>query len=298
MRWCVLMVLCVGWWAVGAAILPQTHVSQMPIDINEPQRLVTLAPNLTEIAYALGLGDQVVAVTQFSDYPQDAQTKPKVGSFWRLNLEAIVGKRPDLVLTLAFEQQQELAARMKRMSVPVQSVNIQDFNDLIEAIEVIGEMTDRSVEALELTESLQQDLEAVRTQVKSLSCPKVLWVIQREPLRAAGTETFINWMIEQAGGVNAMGPTLHQYPPVGAEQVIACQPDVIIEQTMGSFESPEQTLTQALAYWQRYTNVPAVLQGRIYVLDGDLVTRMGPRIVTGIEHAAHAIHADALGGIQ
>ena len=101
-------------------------------------------------------------------------------------------------------------------------------------------------------------------------------------------------MIELAGGENAIGPTLHIYPPVGAEQVIAARPDVIIEPAMIPGALDEQR-RQAFSYWQRYTNVPAVTNDRIYVIDGDTVSRLGPRLHLGIERIAQCLWPELLG---
>ncbi|MCP4455266.1 MAG: ABC transporter substrate-binding protein [Planctomycetes bacterium] len=289
------MLVCVTWWAVGPAVHSHTH-STDSTESRSPQRIITLAPNLTEIVYGLGLGDQVVAVTQFSNFPEAVQAKPRVGSFWQLNLEAVVGRQPDLVLALGFPQQLELARRLRRMRVPVETFNIEDFNDLLVAVEGIGRITGRSVQAAAMIESLQGDLAVIQATLHQSERPKVLWSIQREPLRVAGRKTFINWIIENAGGTNAIGPTLHQYPPVGAEQVLACQPDVIIEQLRVQMD-PKEQLTQARAFWQRYDHLPAVQSQRIGVLDDDLVARMGPRIVLGVRATAEILHPDLFGAV-
>ncbi|NQV31539.1 MAG: ABC transporter substrate-binding protein [Phycisphaeraceae bacterium] len=293
MRWYILMLLCVIWWAVGPAVFSQAQRVESA-ESHTPQRIITLAPNLTEIVYGLGLGDQVVAVTQFSDFPEAVQSKPKVGSFWQLNLEAIVGRQPDLVLALGFTQQRDLARRLRRMHVPVETFNIEDFNDLLTVIEGIGKITERPLQAAVMVESLQAELAAVQEKVRHARRPRVLWSIQREPLRVAGRKTFVNWIIENAGGTNAIGPTLHQYPPVGAEQVLACQPEVIIEQLMVQ-RNPTEQLKQAKVFWQRYEHLPAVQSQRIGVLDDDLVARMGPRIVEGVRATAEMFHPDLFG---
>jgi iron complex transport system substrate-binding protein len=116
--------------------------------------------------------------------------------------------------------------------------------------------------------------EAMSAQCADQARPKVLWVIQRQPLRVAGTKTFVNEMIEIAGGVNAMGPTVNIYPPISAEQVIAAWPDVIIEPT----DEPELLESQARSAREFYTafrTIPAVRNGQIFVIDGDLVSRGG-----------------------
>ncbi|MCF7976383.1 MAG: helical backbone metal receptor [Phycisphaerae bacterium] len=293
MRWLILMLLVVTWWAAGPAVFSPTQ-GPGPSESHAPQRIITLAPNLTEIVCGLGLTDQVVAVTQFSEFPEAVRSKPKVGSFWQLNLEAIVGKQPDLVLALGFQQQRDLARRLRRMHVPVETFNIEDFNDLLGAIGAIGKITGRPAQATGMVESLQRDLAEVQATVRLAPRPRVLWSIQREPLRVAGRKTFVNWIIENAGGLNAIGPTLHQYPPVGAEQVLACQPEVIVEQLMVQ-QDPHEQLKQARAYWQRYNHLPAVQTQRIVVLNDDLVARMGPRIVMGVRVTAEHLHPDLFG---
>jgi iron complex transport system substrate-binding protein len=138
------------------------------------------------------------------------------------------------------------------------------------------------------TRSKLGDLSAL---VKTDSPPKVLWVVQREPLRVAGKDTFVTEMIELAGGQNALSSTIHQYPPIGPEQVIACRPDVIIEPSMlpGQLEGQRKT---ALKYWSKsqFKNIPAVVNGRIYVIDGDLVSRLGSRFYQGVEKIARCMH--------
>jgi iron complex transport system substrate-binding protein len=120
---------------------------------------------------------------------------------------------------------------------------------------------------------------------------RVLFVVQREPLRVAGRDTFVNEMIELAGGENAIGPTLHKYPPIGAEQVIACAADVIIEPTMTAEDVIKQR-QKAIQYWSRFKNVPAVKNSRIYVIDGDAVSRLGPRICEGTKAIAKCLRPE------
>ncbi len=119
-------------------------------------------------------------------------------------------------------------------------------------------------------------------------------MVQREPLRAAGRDTFINEMIELAGGENAVGPGLHKYPSIGAEQVIASGPEVIIEPAMVQSVLDQQR-RQAVSYWRRYANVPAVAGERIYVIDGDVVSRLGPRLPEGVRAIAECLRPELFG---
>jgi iron complex transport system substrate-binding protein len=260
----------------------------------EPCRIVSMAPNLTEILFALGLDNRIVGVTQDSDSPPAARAKPRVGTFWQPGIEAVIAARPDLVVTLAFEQQRELAQRLVRMGYHCLTVDIERVDDLFRAISVIGDATGAREQARELSAQIRTQMQQLHARVAGLPRVKVLWVVQREPLRAAGRDTFINELIELVGGENAVGPTVQTYPPVGAEQVIAAAPEVIIEPTMTE-NSREGQRRQALAYWRRYINVPAAVNERIYVIDGDVVSRLGPRLPAGIETIARCLRPQAWG---
>ena len=254
-------------------------------------RIVSLAPNLTEILFALGLEKEIVRVTLYSDYPPAAAKKPKAGTFWQPNIEAIIAARPDLIVTLGFEQQKNLAERLKRINYNCLTVNIEKVNDLYEAVETIGAATGKQHEANGLVTNIWDNLDKLSALVGTEAKVRVLWVVQREPLRVAGRDTFVNEMIEFAGGENAIGPTLHKYPPIGAEQVIVCGADVIIEPSMQQKDLAAQQ-NRALQYWSKFENVPAVANKRIYIIQGDMVSRLSPRLYEGIETIAQCLRPE------
>jgi iron complex transport system substrate-binding protein len=295
-RWWLLVAALGLWLILGAALWPARQVGRRPgpDGRQEPTRIVSMAPDLTELLFALGLGDRVVGVTQDSDYPPAARTRPSVGTFWQPSIEAVVAARPDLVVTLALQQQEELSQRLVRMGCRCLTVPIARVEDLFRAIGSLGEAAGVPQQAQDLCRQIRTQIQAQRVPAAGPAPVKVLWVVQREPLRAAGRDTFINEMIELAGGENALGPTLHKYPAVGAEQVIAAAPEIIIEPAMvkGSLDRQRE---QALSYWRRYGSVPAVAQGRIYVIDGDAVSRLGPRLPAGIEAIARCLRPPSPG---
>ena len=249
-------------------------------------RIVSLAPNITEILFSIGLGDKIAGVTLDSDYPEGAAAKPKVGTFWQPDIEAVVAARPDLVITLGFEQQKNLAERLRRIGYNSLTVNIEKVSDLFDAIERIGAVTGRQLRANELISHVRTKLQQLASLVGTGAKVRVLWVVQREPLRVAGRDTFVNEMIELAGGENAIGPTVHKYPPIGSEQVIACNADVIIESAMGSEDDIESQRDRALQHWSKFNYLPAVANRRIFVISGDTVSRLGPRLYEGTETIA------------
>lgn len=263
----------------------QGQNSSMPPLPDRVGRIVSLAPNITEILFDIGLGDEIVGVTLDSDYPPAAAEKPKVGTFWQPDIEAVVAARPEMVITLGFEQQKNLAERLRRIGYNSLTVNIDKVSELFEAVGRIGAATGRQRQANELISRIRIKLQQLASLVGAEDKVRVLWVVQREPLRVAGRDTFINEMIELAGGENAIGPTVHKYPPIGSEQVIACNAEVIIESAMAR-EDIENQRDMALRYWSKFKYLPAVANHRVYVIDGDTVSRLGPRLYKGIETIA------------
>ncbi len=242
-----------------------------------PLRIVSLAPNVTEILFALGLDEEIVGVTRYSTYPPAAQTKTCVGTFWQPDIEAMIALRPTLMVNLWFDQQAAMGSRMRQMGCETLTLEIQTIEQLYTAIEAIGKAVDKQAQAQMMVQRLRAAQAAMTARYAGREKPKVLWVIQRYPFRAAGRQTFINELIETAGGENAVGETLTQYPPINAEEVIGAMPDVIIEPVMDRTQYDEQK-AGAAEFYQRYSAVPAVLNDRIYIIDGDLVSRLGPRL--------------------
>ncbi len=287
----MLIISC--WTAAGFAIFgsdQRQNGGDTPLP-RHVERIVSLAPNLTEILFALGLEKEVAGVTLYSDYPPEAVKKPKVGTFWQPNVEAVIAAKPDLVITLGFEQQRNIAERLERIGYHTLTVNIEKVNDLFEAIEKIGEATGKQHQTNELVADIREKLNKLSVLLGSNDRVKVLWVVQREPLRVAGRDTFVNEMIELAGGENAIGLTLHKYPPIGAEQVIVCGAEVIIEPAMKQ-QDPAEQQASALQYWSKFKNLPAVRNKQFYVIDGDIVSRLGPRLYEAVEAIARCLRPE------
>jgi len=260
---------------------------------NAPERIVSLAPNLTEILFALGLGEKVVAVSSDSDYPPEVADKNKVGTFWQPNTEAIIASRPDLVITLWFEQQQAVADSLKRLGYRVLTLNIEKTEQLLTAIQEIGSVTGCEQHAHKLAENISSRLDHLKSKYSSINKPKVLWVIQTEPLRVVGRNTFINELIEITGGENAISPTIQQYPSIGSEEILTCGAEVIIQSAMNT-NNIEQQQQAAEIFWDKFTNLPAVKNNRIYVMEPDTTLRLGPRLPQGAEMLASCLHPDIL----
>lgn len=273
-----LMVLC----GCGKQAEPAEAVSEGQM------RIVSMAPNLTEILFSLGLDPEIAGVTRHCTYPPHALDKRQVGTFWQPDVEAVLACRPTLVVTEAFEQQRQFAEQLGRSGCCILTVKIESLPELLDGILAVGQAVNRTEQAQSLVNRLTAAQDARRAYAAGRTPLRVLWVIQRQPLRVAGTKTFINEMIEIVGGVNAVGPTVNIYPPISFEQVIAARPDVIIEPAdePGRLESQRRS---APAFYAAFRTIPAVQNARIYVVDGDLVSRLGPRLDQGLNVIANCL---------
>ena len=292
--WLLAIILCLA----GAGLLifgvPQVQNRSAPPLPNKPTRIVSLAPNLTEILFALGLNEEIVAVSNDSDYPLEAANKKKIGTFWQPNTEAIIACRPELVVTLRLrtEQQKPTADSLRRLGYRVLTLRVETISELLAAIQEIGITTSCKLHADQLVESIGHRLDRLQSKLSSADKVKVLWVVQAEPLRVAGRNTFINELIELAGGENAIGHTLQQYPPIGAEEILTCGAETIIQSAMGTGNIPGQQQA-AEAFWSKFAALPAVKNNRIYVIEPDTTLRLGPRLPQGAETIARCLHPDS-----
>ncbi len=256
-----------------------------------PERIVSLSPNITEILFELGLGEKVVAVSNNSNYPAKAATKQKVGTFWQPDTESILATRADLIITLWFAQQKSVADSLERLGYDVLLLKIESKDELIEAIGEIAEACGAQKQGEELIERLNEKLEQTEAKYNSAEKVKVLWVIQAEPLRVVGRGTFIDGLVVSAGGENAIGKTIYQYPPISTEELLKCGADVIIQSAMGA-ENIDRQQEQAEKFWKRYPNLPAVKNNRIYVIESDTILRLGPRLADGLELIGGFLHPE------
>jgi iron complex transport system substrate-binding protein len=273
---------------LAAVVIASRKGSHAQANTN-PVRIVSLSPQLTEIMYSLGLEDRIAAVSQDSDYPPAVKQKTTVGSFFNPSTEAIIAVKPDLVVVEKFEQQQNVSNRLEQMGYPVLKVQVDYIRQLFEAIETIGKATNTQAEAQKLLNDIKSKLINISGPVSKNRKSKVLWVVQNNPVRVAGTDTFVNEIIELAGGKNAIGPTVQKYPPVGLEEIISCKPDIIIQPAHSSSSvADEQKIADE--FWSKWPSVPAVKNKRVYVISPDEVLRLGPRIDKGIEIIARCIH--------
>ena len=255
----------------------------------QSQRIVSLSPNLTEIVFALGLGDRVVGVSSNCDWPVEAKQKPKMGTFWQPNTEVIIAAKPDLVICESFLQHKEIAETLKRSGISVLSLRVESIEQLYNAILSIGGGTGCQDKAEPLAAKIKSELAQIRAKSSSAKKVKVLWAVQTEPMRVVGVKTFVNEIIEIAGGQNVIAPTGDQYPSIGTETILTSGAEVIIQSAMGTEDIAKQQET-ADKFWSRFANLPAVKDKKVYVIEADTVLRLGPRLPDGAMMVAKLLH--------
>jgi len=287
---------CLAIWTLVARQRNCGSIQKCPINIvslpERPSRIVSLAPNITEILFALGLDEKIVAVSSDSDYPPQAETKMKTGTFWQPNIEAIIESKPDLIITEQIEQQKSAAETLNKLGYNVLSLKIEKITELLAAIKKIGKATGCDKQAEQLVKNMNLRLSELKSKFNLVRKTKVLWVVQLEPLRVVGRDTFVNDLIEIAGGENAIGDTIQYYPPIGTEELLACGAEVIIHSAMDGSDISQQQKT-AEKFWAKFTNLPAVKNKQIYVIKADTALRLGPRLPEGIETIAGLLHPQA-----
>jgi len=258
---------------------------------SEPQSIISLTPSNTEILFALELGDRVMAVSEYCNYPLEAQNKIKIGGFSTINIEKVVSLKPDLVLATGGVQE-AVVEELERLGLTVIALNAKSIEEVFENIRLVGKAAGQLEAARELTTKLEQRTKAVTDKAKDLpdsQRPRVFYEIQYEPLMTAGPGTFIDDLIHLAGGVNIASDAAAKYPVYNLETLIERNPEVII---ISFWHGSIAASVEGVKSRKRWQIIDAVKNNRVYGINADLVSRPGPRIVDGIEEMARFIHPD------
>jgi iron complex transport system substrate-binding protein len=277
-----------------AHVAPRTFVDALGRKLflaKAPSRVVSMAPNVTEILFALGLEEKVVAVTPFCDYPFEAQRKTHLGGM-NPSIEQILALKPDLVLVPQDFIQPDLLQQLDRVKIPTFVLQTSQLDDVLGQIQTIARLFDRSKAGDELAATIRQRIAVVKERTQSLVRPRVFYVVNTDPLQTVGPGSFIHQLIETAGGVNIAEDTAMPYPRFALEEVLARDPELIIFPVGTAEGIPDEDQQQ----WRRWSNLSAVKHNRLVLVPSVLVDRPGPRIVEGLELLAKAIHPEAFTG--
>lgn len=250
-------------------------------------RVVSLAPNLTEIVYAIGAGDRLVGNTTYCDYPAEARQVEKVGDTLQPNVERILALRPQLVLISTASQLEAFTAQLAQHEIAVYVTDPHDLEGVFRSISNIGELLNQHEQTKQLLISLRARTTAVQNAVNSFRRPRVFYQLSAEPLYTAGREAFVTDIIRRGGGESVTAHVPGAWPRYSAESALAAEPEAIILPTGGSMGGANSTVAPALQ------KSPAVLNGRVLKINDDHLTRPGPRSVDGLEELARALHPEA-----
>ena len=271
--------------AAGLARTVKDETGRMVNIPENPHRLVSLAPNITEIVYALGLGDELVGDTDNCDFPLQATTKPHVGTMVNPSLERIVALKPDLALGTPEANRRETADQLERLGIPVYGVTANTLQGTLASIEDLGTVLGRTAEANRLVAQMRARIDRVENRIKGQPEPKVLFVVWYRPLITISPRTFIADVIRAAGG-KPIGENLKgEWPRLTLEELLPLSPDVILFPKTESF-SPGLEEFRGLPGWK---DLKAVKDGRMYFVS-ETIERSGPRLVDALEELANILH--------
>ena len=257
-----------------------------------PQRIISLVPSNTEILFALGLGDKVVGVTEFCNYPPEARGKGRIGGFSTPDIEKVIDLQPDLILAGSIHAKEVIPA-LEEIGLAVFALAPQSLDGILEDIRMVGKITGEEDEASKLVAQTETRIKAITDKTQNLDGkPRVFYITWHEPLWSVGLGTTTQELIQKAGGVNIF-QDITGHKMVNLEEVIARNPEVIIACT-GHGEAKGKPFEWANEE-PRLGVTEARKNNRVYQIDADLVSRDGPRIVDALEWFAYFIHPDIFG---
>lgn len=260
-----------------------------------PMRIVSLAPSITEIVFAIGAGSRVVGVTKYCDYPAEACSLPKIGGYYDPSIEAIAALEPDLAIL--FEYQSGVPEKLGVMNIPMCKVNGKTMADVYTSIAAVGKACGQEREAEELLRSMRAQVAAVRARrVNTGVRPKVMISVGHAMGSAGindtyivGADGFYDVMLDDVGATNACQEQTAAFPKVSKEGMIEMNPDIIID-LCSDLEKQNISKEDVLRQWRKMTDVKAVRENRVHVLTDDFATIPGPRFPMLLEKLVNIVH--------
>ena len=252
-----------------------------------PQRVVSLAPNLTEFLFALDAGDRVVGVTRYCDQPPEAATRTRVGGFVDPNFEAVVGLRPDLVVAVKNSQNRAFVSRLEDFGVPVYWTALVTEDDVFRVCRELAGLLAVEASGARLADSIRRGMKRVEERLAGAPRRRVMLVFGHSPLVVAGRGTFAEALLARAGGENVAGTTPLPYPIWSMEAAVRAAPEVIVDNYMGSGDESANR-----AMWEGWSSIPAVRDGRVHRLRATSTLRPGPRLAEALEELARLVHPE------
>jgi iron complex transport system substrate-binding protein len=272
----------------------QPTSSEQKNPLPKPQRIVSLAPSITESIAFLGLTEKLVAVTRFCDYPPEVTTLPKVGGYIDPSLEAIVRAAPDLVLGLS--EHQETLNKLKRANIPCLALDERSLEGIFKSLILLGKVCGKPEHARQKVAALRAKLTAARARVRGRGTPTVLVSVGRHAgegavgkVYAAGPKTFLGQLLEIAGGKNLASGMNAAFPPLSTEGLLRLNPQVLFDVVPG-ITKQGISKKMILSDWKKLPLLQAVRERRIYILSANWAVRPSPRFPKILDAFIRGLH--------
>ncbi len=271
----VFLLLLLPLGSVAVQPITVTDDEQRLLSLNAPaKRIVSLSPHATELLFAAGATDQVIATVSFSDYPEQAKSITRIGSFQKIDIERLVSLQPDLVVAWRGGGARDQVVTIQQLGYPVFFSEPLSFQDVAQTVRSFGRLMGTDDRANEAASEFERRLKTLRQEYAQRQQVSVFYQVWNEPLITINGDHLISRVIELCGGLNVFNDLALRAPKVGLESVIAAAPDAII---IGVTEEDADWESD----WYRWTSLQAVRDKLVFTLDADLIARQSPRIVQG-----------------
>jgi iron complex transport system substrate-binding protein len=251
------------------------------------ERIVSLAPNLTEIVYAVGAGDLLVGNTEYCDYPAAARSVAKIGDTMHPSVERIIALKPQVVLVSTASQLEAFTKQLDQQGIAVYITNPGSLDEVFHSITVLGDMFGHHDGAVSVVQDLRRRTVAVEVAMRSVKPVKVFYQVSGEPLYTIGREAYLTDLVRRAGGVSVTADVPGAFPRFSDEAALAARPEAVILPSGGSMGTANSKVAAALK------DSPAVQNNRVYKINDDHLSRPGPRLIDGLEELVLVLHPEA-----
>ncbi|MDN4084821.1 ABC transporter substrate-binding protein [Paenibacillus polymyxa] len=256
-----------------------------------PDKIVSVSPAETEALFAIGLDKEIVGVSDYSDYPEAATKKPKVGGIMKPNEEAIIAANPDVVFA-GISLSEQATTKLRDMGIMIFKTEPKTVEDVIANIELYGKITDHQKEARAVTDKMRADVAEVKEGVKNIGKGQKLRIyVEFSPGWTVGKGEFMDELITLAGGEN-VGATQKGWYQISEENIIAANPDVILYSKSVKDDKTGQSLGDIIKARSGWDQISAVRNNRVFAVDDNLISRPGPRVTEGLKEVAKGVYPE------
>ncbi|MBI4985865.1 MAG: cobalamin-binding protein [Rhodocyclales bacterium] len=241
------------------------------------QRIVSLAPHVTENLFAIGAGERIVGTVDYSDYPVAAKTIPRIGGYSRIDLEAVAALRPDLVVAWQTGNNQAQMDKLRGLGIPVLLTQSNRIDDVAASLERLGEATGTGATARAAASGFRERVAALRARYGNRPTVRTFYEVWHQPLTTIGGSQIISDAIRLCGGENIFAGLTSMAPKVSAEAVVAADPEAVVASGMG------EARPEWLDLWRQWRAMTAVARNNLFFIPPEIIQRHTPRLLDGAE---------------